>query len=117
MLDETYRPGMLLAATPIAQLVRIPDGENELTFSSFSYEGTALTFRFHSEESHLVGIAETDRTDELVVDEYLHAPNGQRFAGLLELIEYDYGDGLTFLYSPSRNHLQFQCRILDLSPE
>lgn len=117
ILDRTHRPGKLIATTSDAHFIRVPGGENELSLTSYALEGPILTFRFHTSEKHLIGIADTDQSDPSTALAFAAAGGGERLIGLLELVEYAYGDGPTYLYSPTQNHLQFQCKILDLGPE
>ena len=44
-----------------------------------------------------------------------HSGATPEYEGTIELVAYDYGDGVSYLYSSSGNHLQIQCRILDIS--
>jgi hypothetical protein len=73
-----------------------------------------LTFRFHTPEQYLVGIAEKDFTPTVLGDQYHSWPPGTIFDGKLELVRYEYGDGPTYNYYPKRNHLEVHCRLLDL---
>ena len=73
-----------------------------------------LTFRAHTAENHLVGIAASDYTEARTADLLTSAPTETLFEGSLEIIAYRYGDGPTYNYFPSMSHLQVHCRILEL---
>lgn len=75
-----------------------------------------VTLRFHTSGQHLVGIAEKDSTVDEIMAEYSSAPAGTLFSGVLEIIEFKYGDGPTFNYYPTSNELQVHCRLLELKP-
>ena len=88
--------------------------DKELTQDQGTVEFPLLTFRFHTPEQYLVGIAEKDLTLTVLGDQYHSWPPGTIFDGKLELVEYEYGDGPTYNYYPKRNHLEVHCRLLDL---
>lgn len=114
-LDEVYRPGTILSSTQTSRFMQVRDGEDELTLTSFLRSEPRLTFRFHSASNHLVGIAADDYTDEAVVQRLLSTPPDTAFAGRIAIVAYAYGDRATYLYSSSKNHLQVQCKILELT--
>lgn len=117
LLDGFYRPGSIVTNGPTAHFFRVPGGENELALTSYDRAAPKLTFRFHSSVSHLVGIAAADLTDQSVVDLLDAASDGTKWQGTLQLAEYAYGDGATFLYFPANDHLQIQCKVLEITPE
>ena len=75
-----------------------------------------VTFRFHTAGRHLVGVAESDFTVDDLVADYHSAPAGTLFSGVVEIIEFKYGDGPTYNYFPTGNQLQVHCRLLNLRP-
>lgn len=88
--------------------------DKEPTQNQGTAEFPLLTFRFHTPEQYLVGIAEKDFTLAVLADQYHSWPPGTLFDGKLELVRYEYGDGPTYNYYPKRNHLEVHCRLLDL---
>ena len=88
--------------------------DKEPTPDQGTVEFPLLTFRFHTPEQYLVGIAEKDFTLTVLGDQYHSWPPGTIFDGKLELVRYEYGDGPTYNYYPKRNHLEVHCRLLDL---
>ena len=116
-LDEVYGPGRILTSTPESRFVWAPGGENEITLTSYHRSEPGLTFRFHSTSDHLVGIAKGDFTEDTVVEQLLSVPEDAEFEATIEIVAYAYGNRATYLYSASSNHLQFQCRILEISED
>lgn len=114
MLDDAYRPGTLLTSTPESKLLRGVGEENVLTLTSYHRGEPALTFRFHTKASHLVGIAEADLTDSTVVGRLHSAPEDAPLQGTLQIVAFAYGDGASYLYSASSNHLEIQCKVLEI---
>lgn len=113
-LDTFYAAGTLITSGPERQFLREAEGSLELGVSSYRRAQPRLTFRFHTESEHLVGVDPADYTD----DEWAaHSDStaGRGLDGMIQVIEYPYGDGPTYLYSPSENHLQVQCKVLDLT--
>jgi hypothetical protein len=88
--------------------------KKEPTQDQGTVEFPLLTFRFHTPEQYLIGIAEKDFTRTVLGDQYHSWPPGTIFDGKLELVRYEYGDGPTYNYYPKRNHLEVHCRLLDL---
>ena len=75
-----------------------------------------VTFRFHTVGRHLVGVSASDFTVEDLVADYHASPSGTNFSGVLEIVEFKYGDGPSYNYFPAGNHLQIHCRLLGLTP-
>ena len=94
---------------PAGAPVKKKDGDGEARLPR-------VTFRFHTAGRHLVGVAELDFTVDDLVADYRSAPEGTSFSGVLEVIEFKYGDGPTYNYFPTGNHLQIHCRVLSLTP-
>jgi hypothetical protein len=88
--------------------------KKEPTQDQGTVEFPLLTFRFHTPEQYLIGIAKKDFTRTVLGDQYHSWPPGTIFDGKLELVRYEYGDGPTYNYYPKRNHLEVHCRLLDL---
>jgi hypothetical protein len=92
--------------------------ENELGLSceSPARESLALlTFHFHTAASHLEGISPADFTEDRIAGEYLSAPPGTVFQGIIETILFRYGEGSTFHYSERRGVIQVHCRLITLT--
>jgi len=75
-----------------------------------------VTFRFHTAGRRLVGIAESDFTVDDLAADYHSAPAGTSFFGVVEIIEFKYGDGPAYNYYPTSNQLQIHCRLITLNP-
>ena len=129
-LNAELMPGRVVKTTAACLLVgvAISDG-SELAPSCYPAgapvkrkEGEAearlprVTFRFHTAGRHLVGVAQSDFTVEDLVADYHAAPAGTSFSGVLEIVEFKYGDGPTYNYYPTGNQLQIHCRFLSLTP-
>lgn len=114
LLEAHYRPGMIIRSDSANGFMRTDGGENELTLVAYPGDAPSLTFRFHTSDDHLVGIAAADMTEESIAERCLSFPVGAAFDGALQIIEFAYGDGTTFLYFASTNHLQLHCRILEI---
>lgn len=114
-LDTFYAAGTLITSGPERHFIRNAEGTLELRVSSYRRAQPKLTFRFHTESEHLVGVDPSDYTD----DEWaVHSDSSTARSGLdgmIQVITYSYGDGPTYLYSPTENHLQVQCKVLDLT--
>jgi hypothetical protein len=116
-LSQVYRPGSILASAREGDLLRVAGEESELMLAAQQDDEPKLTFRFHTASSHLVGIAETDFTDEAVARQLLSVPEGARLRGRIEIVAYKYGDGATFLYSTTGNYIEVQCKLLEIAAE
>jgi hypothetical protein len=129
-LNDELTPGRILTTSAGCLLTRVTpsSGASELAPSCYPAgapvkktdgEGEArlprVTFRFHTASRHLVGVAGSDFTVDDVVADYHSAPPGTNFSGVLEIIEFRYGDGPTYNYFPTGNHLQIHCRFLSLT--
>jgi hypothetical protein len=117
ILDDHLRPGAIVETDSLRHFVRTDGGENELSLTSHSGNDPRLTFRFHTAENHLVGIAESDWTDESIAERFRSFPSGAAFHGALEIVEFTYGDGPTYLSFAPTNHLQVHCRIMEIAGE
>ena len=119
VLDEFYPPETILASNEGRRLERMPDGLLELRFNDYDREQPRLTFRFHTGAEHLIGIEPADYTDAAIAAEVDAPPQGSAstvtFSGAIRIVPFAYGDGPSYLYSPSENHLQIQCQVLDLA--
>jgi hypothetical protein len=130
-LNDELMPGRLVKTSAGCLLVSAAESSNASELAPSCYragaplkkkegEGEArlprVTFRFHTTGRHLVGVAQSDFTIEDLVADYQSAPAGANFAGVLEIIEFKYGDGPTYNYFPTGNELQIHCRVLSLTP-
>lgn len=116
-LEQAYRPGVILASAGQGDLLRAAGDECALTLASSQDDEPTLTFRFHTASSHLVGIAETDFTDEALARQLLSISENTRLRARIQIVAYEYGDGATFLYSAANNRLQIQCKLLEVAAE
>ena len=115
ILNAAFKPGMILKSNNLCQFMRTDAcGENELVLTCYPTSLPLLTFKFHTDEKHLVGVSTTDFTKERFASEYRWAAPGALFEGALEIVEYRYGDGPAYNYYLVGNRIQVQCRILDL---
>ena len=117
ILEERFRPGSILRSDPRIRFTMAPGSTNELMLTSHVGGDPALTFRFHTEKDHLVGISESDWTEESLAGLYRTAPDGAEFQGAIEIVPFDYGDGPTFVCVASSGRVQVQCRIVEIEPE
>lgn len=114
-LNVAFKPGRIFKSNQLCQFMRTDAcGENELVLTCYITSSPLLTFRFHTAEKHLVGIRTSDFTEKRFASEYCSGTTGTRFEGALEIIEYRYGDGPSYNYFCSGNHIQVHCRILDI---
>lgn len=115
-LDAFYSAGLVITSGPERAFLASSDDESpaELSFSSYARESPRLTLRFHTMTEHLVGVDTADYSDESWT-EFLAAHPGAVLDGTVQLIAYPYGDGPTYLFSQTENHLQLQCKVLELS--
>jgi len=115
ILEERFRPGVVVRNDSLNWFARAPGSENELIVASQFRGDPKLTFRFHTAEDHLVGISESNMTDESLADRCRSAPAGSIFQGAIEIVPFAYGDGPTFLYRASNNSIQVHCKVLDIA--
>ena len=71
-----------------------------------------VVFRFHTKKEHLVGIDEDSFTSNTFASIYSRALNNAPINIELEIIEYKYGDGITYNYYLKENKLQIHCKLL-----
>lgn len=114
MLDESFRPGRFVRSDASRRFLRVAGGANELILSSWPGGNPWLTFRFHTADDRLVGIAGADLTNRTIADRCLSNREGAFFHGTIEIVPFAYGDGAAWLYYPSNNHLQIHCRIVEI---
>jgi len=117
ILEERFRPGAVVRSDSLSRFARVRGGENELMVASESPRDPMLTFRFHTAVNHLVGIAESDLTDEVLADRCRSLPEGAGFPGAIEIVPFTYGDGPTFLYQSSIHRVVVHCKILEIAGE
>ena len=106
-------PGTRYSTTPSAPLTK-GDEPNELGSSSLSTDSIGFHFRFHTSTDHLVGVSAENWTPDSIAMAWSTAEPRTEFEGELELVGYPYGDGPTYLYSPSEGRVQVQCRLVSL---
>ncbi len=116
-IDNYYSPGTIVRSDSTTKFIRAAGGDNELMLTSHTGDRPRLTFRFHTSENHLIGIAESDLTDFRLSAIVSIAPENAEFSGAIEIVRFAYGDGPAYLYSSTSHHLQVHCRILELDQE
>ncbi len=117
VLEETLVPGVRLGTDSTAHFTRAAKSEDELEFVPSPDGGTRLSLRFHTGPDHLVGIAERDYTEPRLAARVASAPAGTLFRGTVEIVPFAYGDGAAWLYFEKENHVQVQCRIIEIEVE
>jgi hypothetical protein len=121
ILTDRFKPGDIIKSNDSCLFVRTQQcGPNELMLTCYPAEERGgkplLSFRFHTAENKLVGIAEKDFTEKRFAEIYQSAPVGVLFTGELEVVPYLYGDGSTYNYHARENILQVHCKIRLLNP-
>ena len=114
-LEERYPPGTILSGDPSIGFMRAPGDVNQWMIASDQPGAPRLTFRYHTAEDHLVGVAETDWTAPSVAERCRSIPEGTVFQAVLEVVPFAYGDGHAFLYHAPRNSVEIHCKILEIS--
>ncbi len=112
ILDKHFGPGTVLRSGTGCRFTLMAGDQHELVLGTGEGEAS-LTFRFHVPGDRLVGIAEADLTDERIAAAVL----GGAAVTAIRIARYAYGDGPTYLFFPASNHLQVQCRILEIAAE
>lgn len=117
LLAERFPPGRIVRTDGECRFLSDPNGENELVYASCPNEDPRVTFRFHTADNHLAGIAEPDWTEAPIADRVRSASEGTLFQGTLEIVRFAYGDGPTITDRPSIRRLQVHVKILTIAPE
>jgi len=110
---EWFAPGHLVEAGTTRGWWLLEGGDQELYFGEPGETSPRLTFRFHTADAHLVGIAPEDFTDRGLAARILARPAGEPGTETLEVVEFRYGNGESFHFDEERNRIQVQCRVLD----
>ncbi|SHK01320.1 hypothetical protein SAMN02745216_02719 [Desulfatibacillum alkenivorans DSM 16219] len=119
ILDHVYYPDLEIAADGACVFVK-SDLENQLILTCRNEDKPEdpnypmLTFLFHTQDKHLVGIDPKDYTPEGLAQSFIQAPPGARFTGAIRVLSYPYGDGDAFNFHPSANHLQIHCQLMEV---
>jgi len=116
-MDALYWPGSVWASSAEQPLVRAANAACELILGDAEEGALEFAFRFHNAESHLIGVAKDDFTDEAIAKQFQSIREGGRARATLAIIAYAYGDGAAFLYSSATHRLQVQCRLLEVTAE
>jgi hypothetical protein len=114
ILEKRFPPGTIVRSDSASWFMRVAPNINQLILASDLEGDPTLTFRFHTPADHLVGIAESDWSDEDVANRCHSAPEGVVFRGALQVVPFRYGDGAGFLYHASTNSIELQCKVLSL---
>jgi hypothetical protein len=116
LADEWFAPGTRVQSVTDQRWHLLEGGEQELYFGLADAGSPTLSFRFHTEDVHLIGIEPEYYTDprlaKLILERSLEEPGAES----LEVIPFAYGEGASFLFDEDQNRLQVQCRILPASP-
>ncbi len=102
-----FPPGTRVVPVDIRSLRVVDGGEMELAFGTGDL--VPLSFRVHTADEHLIGIAPEDFTEPALAE---HVLNGSVQDVALEVIPFAYGDGPGFLFDTVTNRLQIQCRVV-----
>ena len=112
--EAAFAPGTIVRGAPGANLRVVDRAELELRMGD-TPSSPAVSFRVHTEDEHLIGIAPehlTPRDRAFVIHD---TPEGDVVDVTLEVVPFAYGDGTTFLFDELDNRLQVQCRVVDQS--
>jgi hypothetical protein len=116
LADEWFAPGTRVQSTAQTGWHVLPGGDHELYFGAPDERLPTLSFRFHTESEHLIGIQPDQYTDEDLARRILARPPGESGTETLEVIPFAYGDGASFLFDEEQNRLQIQCQVLTEDP-
>ena len=119
LLDEALLPGTVIAGDQRCVFIRASEqSQNEMLLSCDSLPDrgfrTPVILQFHTPSQRLIGVSKEDFTDEKTAAEVNSAPRGTRYKGSVVLIDYPYGDGLTYNYHVKNNQLHIHCLIRSL---
>lgn len=125
LLDQHFQPGIVYKTYSKCRLIKMEHlNQNELVPTSgiCGYAGNdvgkkkkkspVLTFRFHTKKNHLIGVS--DFTHDNFASLYNAADPGTIFEGTIRIVEYDYGDGASFVYNRTEGRIQVHCVLLEL---
>ncbi|RKZ11688.1 hypothetical protein DRQ53_01825 [bacterium] len=110
LADEWFSPGTTIRVVGDDGWKVLPGGEMELYFGDAS--SPTLSFRFHTEDAHLVGIAAEGFTDPQLATRILARTSEETGRESLIVIPFDYGDGESFLFDEYSNRVQVQCQVI-----
>lgn len=128
VMAARLQPGMALETRGDCRLRKADPGEGfELVPTCYPSEALArstgdgrrlpdVAFVFYPSGRRMVGVSDSDVTDERIADAYRAAPPGAVFEGRVKLIPYRYGDGPAFTYFPRTNRVRIHCVVLELRP-
>jgi hypothetical protein len=102
-----FPPGTRVEPAAGRPLRVVDGGEMELAFGTGDL--VPLSFRVHTADEHLIGIAAEDFTEPVLAERVL---DGSVQGVALEVIPFSYGDGPGFLFDTVTNRLQIQCRAV-----
>lgn len=111
-----FAPGYLVDAGASTGWYLLASEDQELYFGEPGEATPRLSFRFHTQDDHLVGIAPEDFTDPDLAARILARPPGEPGTEVLEVVRFAYGDGESFHFDEAKNRVQVQCRILEDRP-
>ncbi|HKK71450.1 MAG TPA: hypothetical protein VKA86_09555 [Candidatus Krumholzibacteria bacterium] len=102
-----FPPGTRVVPVDARPLRVVDGGEMELAFDTGDV--VPLSFRVHTADEHLIGIAAEDFTEPALAERVL---GGSVQDVALEVVPFAYGDGPGFLFDTVTNRLQIQCRAV-----
>ena len=116
LLSEAYRPGTVLRSGSNRRFTRVDDTSQMLALTDFGRDTPLLALRFHTQDDHLVGIAEADFTDPANAAKIAELAAGLPFDGAVQVVAWEYGDGPSYVFSRSSRVLEVQCKVLEVYP-
>jgi hypothetical protein len=113
LAEVWFAPGTLVRSDGSQGWRVLDGGEMELYFPTESGGPPRLTFRFHTDEGHLVGVEPGDFTDPDLAARVLSRPVDAVGTATLEVVAFAYGTGPSFRFDAARNRIQVQCRVVE----
>ena len=107
--EAWFAPGTVVRPVDGAPLRVLEAADHEVTFAPDDTTTARLSFRFHTADEHLIGIAPEDYTEADLAAAVLADPTAQPIE--LVVVPFDYGEGAGFLFDTVRRRIQVQCRI------
>lgn len=116
LTDAWLAPGTIVRPTADRPLRVLDVADHELVLAAPADTTTPrLTFRFHTSDEHLIGIAPEDFTDAALADAVL--ADASRREVELVVVPFAYGEGAGFLFDASRRRIQVQCRLRPIASD
>ena len=127
-LNRKFIPGEIIIGNELCGFMRTEEcGPNEFVLSCYKKRETyisqkdkpaiqfpLLIFRFHSKTKYLIGISRNDFTMDKYASLIKNSSFGSLLKGKIQIINYKFGDGISYNYFRKKNQVQVQCKILEL---